>query len=76
MSRSYWHYGLDFCAGFWDWLVAKNDAGKVYSIAQVGDEIDESAAISTFLQFADYDLVAHALAHEDVLVTHEHEHAD
>jgi Domain of unknown function (DUF4411) len=31
----------------------------------------EPAAIATFLQVADYWLVAHALAHECVLVTHE-----
>jgi len=31
----------------------------------------ESAAISTFLQLADYWLVAHALAHKYVVVTHE-----
>jgi hypothetical protein len=30
------------------------------------------AAISTFFQVADYYLVAHALAHEHVVVTHEH----
>ena len=29
------------------------------------------AAISTFLQVADYYLVAHAHAHQDVVVTHE-----
>ncbi|MBO9670233.1 MAG: DUF4411 family protein [Sphingobium sp.] len=31
----------------------------------------EPAAIATFLQVADYWLVAHALAHHDVVVTHE-----
>ena len=31
----------------------------------------EPAAVSTFLQVADYYLVAHALAHGDVFVTHE-----
>jgi hypothetical protein len=31
----------------------------------------EQAAINTFLQVADYYLVAHALAHEHTLVTHE-----
>ena len=31
----------------------------------------EPAAINTFLQVADYYLVAHALAHKQVLVTHE-----
>ncbi len=106
------HYGLDFCPAFWDWLVASNAAGRVFSIEKVGDEIDagadelaawafplgsgfflrpdaaflptlgsvsswvtsqsyEPAAVSTFLQVADYYLVAHALAHGHTLVTHE-----
>ena len=34
------HYGLDFCPAFWDWLVASNAAGRVFSIEKVGDEID------------------------------------
>lgn len=33
------HYGFDFCPGFWDWLVAENRAGKVFSIERVGDEL-------------------------------------
>jgi hypothetical protein len=33
------HYGLDFCPGFWDWLIASNAAGRVFSIEKVGDEI-------------------------------------
>lgn len=106
------HYGLDFCPAFWDWLVAHNQARKVYSIEKVADEIiagnDELAvwvqqledgfflkpdqsmlpalgdvstwattqsydqsAVSTFLQVADYYLVAHALANGHTLVTHE-----
>jgi len=106
------HYGLDFCPAFWEWLIAQNEAKRVYSIEKVGDEIDagadelaewaaerdhnfflkpdaamlpalgtvsawatgqnyEPAAINTFLQVADYYLVAHALAHEHVVVTHE-----
>lgn len=106
------HYGLDFCPGFWDWLVASHAAGRVYSIEKIGDEIaagaDEltdwaanrgeafflkpdsailpalgavsqwvtgqhydSAAVNTFLQVADYYLVAHALAHGHTVVTHE-----
>ena len=32
-------YGLDFCPAFWDWLVAENAAGKVFSIEKVSDEI-------------------------------------
>jgi hypothetical protein len=33
------HYGLDFCPAFWDWLIASNAAGRVFSIEKVGDEI-------------------------------------
>jgi hypothetical protein len=92
------HYGLDFCPAFWDWLIASNTSGLVFSTEKVGDEIeagaDELAAwaegrgpgfflkpdaailpalatVSTFLQVADFYLVAHALAHGHVVVTHE-----
>jgi len=111
------HYGFDFCPAFWDWLVAGNVAGKLFSIEKVGDEVldvgdelslwakergegffrplDESvfaalgavsqwagsqrrdgrmyeqAAIATFLQVADYYLVAQALAGKHTVVTHE-----
>jgi len=106
------HYGLDFCPAFWDWLVASNAAGLVFSTEKVGDEIAggadelavwaanrggdfflrsdaailpalatvsswaaaqsyEPAAVSTFLQVADFYLVAHALAHGHTVVTHE-----
>ena len=92
------HYGLDFCPAFWDWLIAANAKGLVFSTEKVGDEIeagaDELAAwaegrgpgfflkpdaailpalatVSTFLQVADFYLVAHALAHGHVVVTHE-----
>ncbi|MBM4336328.1 MAG: DUF4411 family protein [Deltaproteobacteria bacterium] len=33
------HYGLDFCPAFWDWLIAQNAAGHVFSIERVGDEV-------------------------------------
>ncbi len=33
------HYGFDFRPAFWDWLVAGNAAGKVFSIEKVGDEL-------------------------------------
>ena len=33
------HYGMDFCPGFWDWLVGANQAGVVYSVENVLDEI-------------------------------------
>jgi Domain of unknown function (DUF4411) len=106
------HYGLDFCPAFWDWLVAENSAGRVFSIEKVGDELlagnddlttwgaarggafflapdapvlqalrvvstwatsqnYELAAVSTFLQLADYYLVGHAMAHGHTVVTHE-----
>jgi len=106
------HYGLDFCPAFWDWLIAGNAAGHVFSIEKVGDELAagadelsvwadqqgpsfflrpeeailaalssvsvwatdhhyEPSALNTFLQVADYYLVAHALAHGHTVVTHE-----
>lgn len=106
------HYGLDFCPAFWDWLIQQNEAGIVFSIEKVADEIHagndelggwaedrgkdfflapdqkllsvlgavstwatsqdyDQAAVSTFLQIADYYLVAHALAHGFTVVTHE-----
>jgi hypothetical protein len=106
------HYGLDFCPAFWDWLVASNTAGLVFSIERVEDEIAagaddlsvwadrrgpgfflrpdaallpalgqvstwamtqgyEPAAVNTFLQVADYYLIAHALAHGHTVITHE-----
>ena len=106
------HYGMDFCPGFWDWLIAANQTGKVFSIEKVRDELeagddelsswaasrgnlfflepDEAvlaglarvadwvndngytpAAKNTFFQVADYWLVAHALAKDFVVVTHE-----
>lgn len=106
------HYGLDFCPAFWDWLIAQNGDGHVFSIEKVGDEVlglgddlsdwaqergrgfflptdrsivpslgvvstwatsqqYEQAAVSTFLQVADYYLVAHAHAGGHTVVTHE-----
>lgn len=106
------HYGLDFCPAFWQWLLDKNAAGRVFSIDKVADEIAaggdaltdgmrnhgndlfrktdaavaaqfgavsawatqqhyEPAAINTFLQVADYYLIAHALAGGHMVVTHE-----
>lgn len=105
-------YGFDFCPAFWDWLEQMNGQGKVFSIQQVGDELnageDELAvwaearghgfflppdnavltaaatvsawatgqdyapvAVNTFLQVADYWLVAFAAAHQHIVVTHE-----
>lgn len=106
------HYGFDFCPAFWEWLVTRNTAGVVASIAKVADELYagedelsdwatergdafflspddtvlpalravsgwasgqdyEPAAVATFLQVADYWLVAQALAHQCMVVTHE-----
>ncbi len=106
------HYGFDFCPDFWEWLIAANANGRVFSIEKVGDGIEagadeladwtavrgpgffvkpdaailpalagvsswansqgyEPTAVSTFLQKADFYLVAHALAHGHVVVTHE-----
>jgi len=33
------HYGLDFCPAFWQWLLDNNEAGRVFSIDKVADEI-------------------------------------
>ena len=33
------HYGFDFCPAFWDWLIRQNQAGEVFSIERVGDEL-------------------------------------
>jgi len=113
MAAKNLHYGMDLCPAFWDWLVREHEAGKVFSIEKVGDELmggdDElarwalaqpndfflkpgSAAVTalgtvaawvnahetyspaaknTFLQTADYYLVAQALAGRCVVVTHE-----
>jgi hypothetical protein len=106
------HYGLDFCPAFWDWLIARNSAGRVFSIEKVGDEVlagkddlstwasargsnfflrpdkamqaclskvsgwatggkYDPAAANTFLQVADFYLVAHALGGGHTVVTHE-----
>lgn len=106
------HYGLDFCPAFWQWLIDQNEAGIVYTIDKVADEIAagsdelstwmagqkpgffrktgasimpmftqvsswvmgqsyEPAAVSTFMQVADYYLVAHALSGSFTVVTHE-----
>jgi hypothetical protein len=34
------HYGLDFCPAFWEWLIDRNRAGRVFSIDKVKDEIE------------------------------------
>lgn len=106
------HYGFDFCPAFWDWLVEKHEAGVVFTVDKVADELHaieddlsawvgklapsffmpveatlfpslaavsawasgndyDQAAISTFLQVADYYLVAQAHAGQHIVVTHE-----
>jgi hypothetical protein len=106
------HYGLDFCPAFWDWLLENNARGTVFSIEQVGDELQgvadelsewakplgsgfflptpaeiapsltavsewaksqkyKPAAVHTFLQVADYYLVAQAYAGGHFVVSHE-----
>ena len=29
------HYGLDFCPAFWEWLIAGNQAKRVFSIEKI-----------------------------------------
>ena len=106
------HYGLDFCPAFWEWLIARNAAGSVFSVEKVGDEVAaiedelsewaagrgggfflrpgepvlpalarvsawvagqayEQAAVATFLESADYYLVAQSVAGQHTVVTHE-----
>ena len=106
------HYGLDFCPAFWEWLIASNSEGTVFSVEKVGDEVQaladelaawaadrgrsfflrpetttlpslaavsswatgqayEPSAVSTFLQVADYYLIAQAHAGGHTVVTHE-----
>lgn len=105
------HYGFDFCPGFWEWVEKGHDAGSVFSIEKVLDELRagtddladwasahselflpptqptlaalqqvsdwvvqqsyEATAIDTFLQSADYYLVAEALARGFDVVSHE-----
>lgn len=106
------YYGMDFCPGFWDWLLSSHGQNKVFSVAKVKDEVisgeDElvvwvkalpagfflqpqqsdvnalqkisswvtsgefdQAAVTQFLQIADYYLCAQALAGDYTVVTHE-----
>lgn len=34
-----YHYGFDFCPGFWDWLVQQHALGKVFSVEKIGNEV-------------------------------------
>jgi hypothetical protein len=38
------YYNHDLCPGFWEWLEQANQAGLVYSIESVHDEIKARAA--------------------------------
>jgi hypothetical protein len=40
------HYGLDFCPAFWDWLLAGNASGTVFSIEKVEDEIKAGGGLA------------------------------
>ena len=33
------HYGMDFCPGFWEWLLKANADGRVFSVESVGNEL-------------------------------------
>lgn len=33
------YYGLDFCPAFWDWLIAANGRGAVYSIERIREQL-------------------------------------
>ena len=35
------YYGFDFCRAFWDWLEQAHDAGSVFSVERVYDELIE-----------------------------------
>ena len=33
------YYGLDFCPGFWDWMMSRNHDGVLFSVEKVAEEI-------------------------------------
>ena len=33
------HYGFEFCPAFWDWIDDQTNAGSVYSIERIADEL-------------------------------------
>jgi Domain of unknown function (DUF4411) len=33
------HYAFDFCPGFWEWLLAANEDGTVFSVQKVAEEL-------------------------------------
>lgn len=40
MAAKNLHYGFDFCPAFWEWLIHAGNAGSVFSIDKVADEIN------------------------------------
>lgn len=34
-----YYYAMDFCPAFWDWITTGHDAGQVFSVKKVYDEI-------------------------------------
>jgi hypothetical protein len=36
------HYGMDFCPGFWEWLVVANRLAKLISVEAVQDDLVDS----------------------------------
>lgn len=64
-----------WAAGRGDGFFLKPDSAILPALAQVSSWASghnyEPAAVSTFLQVADFYLVAHALAHGHIVVTHE-----
>lgn len=39
ISANRFHYGMDFCPAFWQWLIEANNDRRVFSIEKVEDEI-------------------------------------
>ena len=35
------YYHFDVCPGFWDWILARHEAGDVFSVEKVGKELSE-----------------------------------
>lgn len=39
MTAARLHYGFDFCPAFWDWIVKEYQAGHIFCIQRVRDEL-------------------------------------
>jgi hypothetical protein len=37
------HYGFDFVPAFWDWITQQHQAGRVFTVQKVADEVLEGA---------------------------------